>query len=131
MKTLTFIIAAAAIGGVAYYLGKKNNTKRFWTSNVKTIDGTLDFEDVVGYFKSKELDKGRDVPFIAKDGAFKQFLKKTHKRFPEGKDGYITIVIGVYDESTDTIKHAQILYVKQLDDKTKEVFGNEELVVLS
>lgn len=131
MKTLAFIIGAAAIGGVAYYIWKKNNTERFWINNVKTIDGTLDFEDVVGYFKSKDLIQGRDVPFISKDGDFKQFLKKTHKRFPEGKDGYITIVIGVYDESSDTIKHAQILYVKNLDDKTKEVLGNDEFVVLS
>jgi len=131
MKTLAFIIGAAAIGGAAYYIWKKNNTERFWTNNVKTIDGTLDFGDVVGYFKSKKLDKGRDVPFISKDGDFNQFLKKTHKRFPEGKEGYITLVLGVYDESTAAIKYAQILYVKQLDDKTKDVFGNDELVILS
>ena len=131
MKTLAFIIGAAAIGGVAYYFWKKNNAERFWTNNVKTIDGTLNFDDIVGYFKSKDLVQGRDIPFMSKDGASEQFFKKTHKKFPEGKDGYITLVLGVYDESVDNIKYAQILYVKHLDEKTKEIFGEEELVVLS
>lgn len=131
MKTITIILGLAAIGGAAYYIYKKKSNDQFPTSNVKVIDGTLDFNDVLAYFKSKNLKKGTDVPFIARDGAMEQFVKKTHKKFPEGKDGYITIVIGVYNEVDDQVTYGQILYVKELDDRTKEVLGNEELVVLS
>ncbi|MBQ7711315.1 MAG: hypothetical protein IJT39_05750 [Bacteroidales bacterium] len=131
MKTITIILGIAAIGGAAYYSYKKKSVGQFLTSNVKVIDGTLDFNDVVAYFKSKNLKKGSDVPFIARDGAMGQFVKKTHKRFPEGKVGYLTIVLGVYNEVDEKVTHGQILYVKELDERIKEVFGNEELIVLS
>lgn len=131
MKTITIIFGIAAIGGAAYYFYKKKSVGQFLTSNVKVIDGTLDFNDVVAYFKSKNLKKGSDVPFIARDGAMGQFVKKTHKRFPEGKVGYLTIVLGVYNEVDEKVTHGQILYVKELDERIKEVFGNEELIVLS
>lgn len=131
MKTITIIFGIAAIGGAAYYIYKKKSVGQFLTSNVKVIDGTLDFNDVVAYFKSKNLKKGSDVPFIARDGAMGQFVKKTHKRFPEGKVGYLTIVLGVYNEVDEKVTHGQILYVKELDERIKEVFGNEELIVLS
>lgn len=91
----------------------------------------MDFNDVVSYFKSLNLKKEVDIPFIARDGIMGQFVKKTHKRFPMGKGGYTTIVIGVYNESLDKITNGKILYVKQLDEQTKSVFGNEECVVLS
>lgn len=131
MKTITVILGIAAIGGVAYYLYKKKAVEQFWTNDVKVIDGTLDFNDVVSYFKSLNLKKEVDIPFIARDGILGQFVKKTHKRFPMGKDGYITIVIGSYNDSLNKITNAKILHVKQLDEQTKSVFGNEELVVLS
>ncbi len=131
MKTITIILGIAAIGGAAYYINKKKSVGQFLTSNVKVIDGTLDFNDVVAYFKSKNLKKGSDVPFIARDGAMGQFVKKTHKRFPKGKVGYLTIVLGVYNEIDEKVTHGQILYVKELDERIKEVFGNEELIVLS
>lgn len=131
MKTITVILGIAAIGGVAYYLYKKKAVEQFWTNDVKVIDGTLDFNDVVSYFKSLNLKKEVDIPFVARDGIMCQFVKKTHKRFPKGKGGYTTIVIGVYNESLDKITNGKILYVKQLDEQTKSVFGNEECVVLS
>lgn len=131
MKTITVILGLAAIAGAAYYIYKKKSSDQFLISDVKVIDGTLDFNDVLAYFKSKNLKQGTDVPFIARDGAMRMFVKKTHKKFPEGKDGYITIIIGVYNEVSDTITHGQILYVKELDEHTKNVLGNEEFVVLS
>lgn len=80
MKTITFIIGAVTLGGVAYYLYKRKTKKDFWTlfepSNIKVIDGTLDFNDVIAYFKSKNLKQGSDIPFIAQDGPSGQFAKK-------------------------------------------------------
>ena len=41
-----------------------------------------------------------------------------------------SILEGIYDESTDSITDAREIKYKDLDKKTKEVLGNEPLVVL-
>ena len=129
MKTV-IRIGCVALVGCAGYLYYRKNKKNLIPFETKTVDGILNFSDVLGYFKSKNLIQGKDIPFIAQNDISGAFSKKAHNPFPGPKTGYKTIVLGVYNEKASTISHCQVLYVKELDEKTKEVLGNEDLVVL-
>ena len=91
----------------------------------KIVDGILNFtKHVVGWFKSLNLLPGQDVPFVANKEQFKAALKSAPV-----KD--VGIFKGVYNEVTDEITHAEYIEADSLDKQTREVLGNEELVVLS
>lgn len=93
--------------------------------SVKTIDGTINFADVVGWFKSLKLDKEKDIPFVGNANAFKDMLQN----FEQKKS--VALFIGVFDEKSDKIIHSQIIEADDFDQKTCEVLGSEDLVVLS
>lgn len=93
--------------------------------SVKTIDGTINFADVVGWFKSLKLDKEKDIPFVGNANAFKDMLQN----FEQKKS--VALFIGVFDEKFDKIIHSQIIEADDFDQKTREVLGSEDLVVLS
>ena len=93
--------------------------------SVKTIDGTINFADVVGWFKSLKLDKEKDIPFVGNANAFKDMLQN----FEQKKN--VALFIGVFDEKSDKIIHSQIIEADDFDQKTREVLGSEDLVVLS
>ena len=89
------------------------------------IRGILNFfTEVVDWFRSLSLDKEKDTPFIADAEQFKDMLKTAPKK-------NVGIFEGVYDEEADEIVHQRYLEADELDAKTKEVLGNEPLVVLS
>ncbi len=88
------------------------------------IRGVLNFfKEVVGWFKSLALDKNKHVPFVADAAQFKDMLKTA----PEKNVG---IFEGVYDEVDDEIVNNRYLEADEVDQKTKEVLGDEPLVVL-
>lgn len=90
----------------------------------KVIRGILNFaREVVGWFRSLTLDKDKDTPFIANAEQFKEMLKTA----PTKKVG---IFEGVYNEESDEITYNRYLDADEIDNKTKEVLGNEPLVVL-
>lgn len=93
--------------------------------SVKTIDGTINFADVVGWFKSLKLDKEKDIPFVGNANAFKDMLQN----FEQKKS--VALFIGVFDEKSDKIIHSQIIEADDFDQKTREVLGSEDLVILS
>lgn len=98
-----------------------------WLTNIvrKVIRGILKFAtEVVNWFKSLSLDKDKHTPFIADAEQFKDMLKTAPK-----KD--VGIFEGVYDEEADEIVANRYLEADEVDQKTKEVLGNEPLVVLS
>lgn len=64
------------------------------------------------------------TPFIANASEFKEMLKTAPK-----KD--VGIFEGVYNEETDEITANRYLDADEVDQKTKNVLGNESLVVLS
>lgn len=130
MKTLGIIIVILGLCGLGYYYLKKRKAHGF-SYETKIIDGTLNFADIVAHFKSLNLEKGKDTPFIARNGKFGQFKEKTHRQFPEQKEGYVSVIAAVYDEKSDSLNNALVLYAKQLDDETEKAFGDSELVVLS
>jgi hypothetical protein len=103
---------------------KKLFNKEQITPPVKTIDGSVNFMEVVNYFKSLKLDKEKHIPFVAKAEAFKEILKFEPKK-------QVALFIGVFDEEATEIIHSQIIEADELDAKTREVLGNEDLVVLS
>ena len=89
------------------------------------IDGILDFfNDVVDWFKKKFLQKGRHIPFIGDKNKIKDMLKQAPV-----KD--VGLFKGIYDQQTDEITDMAVVEADELDAKTKEVLGNEPLVILS
>ena len=91
----------------------------------KVINGILNFaKEVVDWFKSLRLNPQEDTPFIANASEFKEMLKTAPK-----KD--VGIFEGVYNEETDEITANRYLDADEVDQKTKNVLGNESLVVLS
>lgn len=93
---------------------------------VRIINGCINFvRNVIGWFKSLPIKQGRDVPFIA--NANKQEFKALLKKAPT-KD--VGIFQGVYNEVSDEITYNEYLDADAVDQQTKNVLGNEELVVL-
>lgn len=91
---------------------------------VKTIEGKVNFQDIVAWFKSLPLDKNKHVPFIAKADLFKDMLNYKPKK-------NATLFIGVFDEEKNEIIHAQIIEADSFDEQTRETLGNEAIVVLN
>ncbi|WP_031535710.1 MULTISPECIES: hypothetical protein [unclassified Bacteroides] len=89
------------------------------------IDGILNFfNDVVDWFKKKFLQKGRHIPFIGDKNKIKDMLKTAPV-----KD--VGLFKGIYDQQTDEITDMAVVEADELDAQTKEVLGNDALVVLS
>lgn len=89
------------------------------------INGILNFaKEVVGWFKSLRLNPQEDTPFIADASEFKEMLKAAPKK-------NVGIFEGVYNEETDEITANRYLDADEVDQKTKDVLGNESLVVLN
>jgi ribosomal protein L30/L7E len=89
------------------------------------INGIFNFlAHCVNWFKSLRLDKNRHVPFVANGEQFKDMLKTAPKK-------NVGIFQGVFDEATEEIVANQFIEADALDPKTREVLGNEDLVVLS
>ena len=89
------------------------------------INGIFNFlAHCVNWFKSLKLDKNRHVPFVANGNQFKEMLQKAPTK-------NVGIFEGVYDEATDEIIENRFIEADALDPKTREVLGDEDLVVLS
>lgn len=90
----------------------------------KVIRGILNFaREVVGWFRSLTLDPQKDTPFIADATKFKDMLKTAPTK-------NVGIFEGVYNEEADEITENRYLDADEVDNRTKQVLGNESLVVL-
>lgn len=145
---LTFGIGALVGAGALYYAYKKgafkqNRPKKAIEGlSVKVIEGTLSFNDVVGWFKSQNLKKEEDTPFIAlfdkcretifgeQLGANWDFTIPPLSEVVLHEDKKAKIFLGVYNEEKDEIIPSLLILADAFDEKTTEVFGNESLVVL-
>lgn len=89
------------------------------------IRGILNFAaNVVGWFKKiYNLDQQVDTPFIADANQFKEMLNTAPTK-------NVGIFQGVYNEEEDEITHNQYIEADGLDEQTRNVLGNEPLVVL-
>lgn len=89
------------------------------------VSGILNFAaHIVGWFKSLNLEKEKDIPFIADPEKFKEILKTAPVK-------NVGIFEGVYDEQNDEIVSNRLIDADELDDKTLQVLGDDSLVVLS
>lgn len=94
---------------------------------IKFINGILNFaKNVLGFFRGLKLKQGRDVPFLANANSpeFKAMLKQAPKKS-------VGIFQGTFNEETDEIDHYEYVQADSLDEQTRNVMGDEKLVVLS
>lgn len=101
----------------------------------KVINGILDFaRDLVAWYHRRVLKKGKDIPFLLKGDSFKELIKNAPVKdvgiFSKEQKN-VSVMSGIYNEEIDEITDNQIIEADSLDAKTREVLGNEELVVLS
>lgn len=76
------------------------------------------------WFLNLPLIKGRHIPFLTKKNEIKEMIKNAPVR-------NIGIFEGVYDEQTDEITEARYIAADEMDEDTRKVLGNEDLVVLN
>lgn len=129
MEKLLGLVALCAIGTFAVYVYLRKKSSRFKVINIETINTTLTLDDVVAFFKTLPIKKDVDIPFAA-NGSSEEFRKMLHIEYPQDKEGYHTIFIGVYNES-ENIKYHKLIYTKAVDEKLNEMFGTEKLIVLT
>ncbi len=82
-------------------------------------------QDVLEWFKVKDLNPRKDTPFIMKAD---DNMKKMLGQAPTRKVGLFK---GVYDKTDDTIQYHEVESERGVDQKTKEVLGGEKIVLLS
>ncbi len=97
---------------------------------ISVIDGPCNFNDFLAWFKAKNLDPQEHTPFIMK------ITPETAKKLsiPDLSIPDFTkpvgIMLGIYCKSDDTIQF-QAIQCDSLDQQTKDVLGNETIVLLS
>ena len=151
MSTLLIVGAATiAVGAGVVFSGykkgffknKSKSVKQIHNLEIKKIEGTLSFSDVVGWFKKLSLDSQKDTPFVALADKFEEMFTsyfKTENMIVYPPLPNVTfngpnnkrLLLGVYDEKTDEITKYLLIIADAFDEKTLEVLGNEPLVVLS
>lgn len=128
-NTILVTAAIIAAAGAAYIIARNRRMPKVYTlDNIKeeTIEGTITLDDIVGLFKQQSLNPKEDTPFIAKGD-----LRKFFSNVKIDKEGYKTILVGTYRNKKEECNPLILIHAKDFDDKIVEVFGNENLVVLS
>lgn len=125
MSNTLIIIGGIVLVGVAYYSYKRKKSKRAIskeevinelasTLNPENVD-KLSLSDVINYFKTLQLRKGIDTPFIA----------------IAIKNGVKSYVLATYKEESNEIENGRLVSPKTIDDELIRVMGNETFVILS
>ena len=127
-------VAAVVVGGIAY-LVLRNKTvpksikdkideslKKKIVSSSENVE-ELRMADIVSFFKSKNLVKDRDIPFVATVAGFSKVVS-----LPNKENGYI---LGIYNAAKDDLTEIKLIYAKTVDEKFKSTIGNEQLIVLT
>lgn len=103
----------------------KGASHAFWNAVKRLVAAIVNFfTHVLKYFKGLFLQQHRHKPFIADLSKLKAEIKDA----PVKNCG---IFQGVYDEQTDDIIHTQVVEASSLDAETRNILGNDKLVVLS
>ena len=117
-----FFAFAAVAAGVVYYLYNRSGKKRINLLDIpkETIEGDITMEDIIGIFKSQNLEKGKEIPFVAQNTT-EIFNFKIDSEGILQKDGYQTLFIGVFKEDIDSLSFSKIIFAKGFDDKLLDV----------
>lgn len=131
MTGYSYIIGAGVVAAIGYCLWRMIQNRQNFLDSVPedVVEGTLHKEDIINYFKSQQIVKGEDIPFLA-DGDCDEFRKMLHAPYPKKKEGYQTFFIGVYNEKNDNINFARLIHVRDVEQAVKVLLGGEHLVVL-
>lgn len=101
----------------------------------KVINGILNFaRDIVAWYRRRGLKQGEDIPFILRAESFKELIKNAPVKdvgIFSNEQKNVCVMSGIYNEETDEITDNQIIEADSLDAKTREVLGNEEIVILN
>lgn len=98
----------------------------------KAVVGVLPFNDIVGWFQTQTEIKDSDTLILANAHALNhQVQGKKIILDLKPTEGKSSLLLGVYEESTNTFKHSILIEADALDEKTKEVLGDDSLVVLT
>lgn len=127
----SYIIGAGVVAAIGYCLWRMIQNRQNFLDSVPedVVEGTLHKEDIINYFKSQQIVKGEDIPFLA-DGDCDEFRKMLHAPYPKKKEGYQTFFIGVYNEKNDNINFARLIHARDVEQAVKVLLGGEHLVVL-
>lgn len=131
MTGYSYIIGAGVVAAIGYCLWRMVQNRQNFLDSVPedVVEGTLHKEDIINYFKSQQIVKGEDIPFLA-DGDCDEFRKMLHAPYPKKKEGYQTFFIGVYNEKNDNINFARLIHARDVEQAVKVLLGGEHLVVL-
>lgn len=131
MNGYSVVIGVGIVAAIGYCIWRMSENKKTVASiQEDVIDGTLKMEDVKNYFKSQQLVQGQDIPFMA-NGDCAEFKKILNRSFPQKKEGYHTLFIGVYNSQKNELRFARIIHARIIDESIVQVLGDEHLVVLS
>ena len=131
MTGYSYIIGAGVIAAIGYCLWRMIQNRQNFLNSVPedVVEGTLYKEDIINYFKSQQIVKGEDIPFLA-DGDCDEFRKMLHAPYPKKKEGYHTFFIGVYNEKNDSINFSRLIHARNVEQAVINLLGGEHLVVL-
>ena len=128
MNQSIIIIAALGVAGVCYGLYVRSKKTKEITKLVLTPENVAQIEmsDIVGYFKSLNLLKGEDKPFVAQGKKVLELVDLSES-VPENKT---ILLLGVYGRG-DEIKGLKALCCDNLGNSVKNVLGSDSLIVLA
>lgn len=124
---LSIVVVAIAVALILKFRKKSKNGQEEIEYSTSVVDDVLRMSDVVAYFKSLSLNQDLHTPFLALELDVLQYIISKEDFH---KDGYKTIVLGVYEETLDRLKYTRVVYCKDFDEKLKETMGEDKLVVL-
>lgn len=141
MKAITWIIVGVAIIGLGYYAYQKTKKgKNILDKVTKAIKKDTNFstetceilkkDDVVAYFKSLSLIKGRHIPFVARANKFSQSPLTIDVPI-DVPYGEYNVLLGVYDESSHKLSTLKAIVAQKWDSEFATMIGKEDLIVLS
>lgn len=139
MNTILSIVGCGVLlGGAIFYLVYRNRKLKAYEIRLsgverQSIEGTLSMKDVVGWFGTRSgLDKGKDIPFVAKLKEQKMQIKDVTLVVEEGlMPNKQALLLGVYNEELNVIEHSVIVETDAWEEEAEKLFSESDLVVLS
>lgn len=124
MASTGLIITAVAIGSAYFFY--RYGKKSLPTEEVEEL-GT---SDVAAFFKSMNLRKGIDVPFIATKDFFAN-ERSLARMIPNTQTFYETLVLGVMNKESNETTLFKVIFAKTVDPSIAQPLKEKGIVVLS
>ena len=117
-KVIVSLATAVVAAAIAYAIKKMLEVNSIIPQSAVKHKDELTLEDLVMYFKQLSLDKALDTPFVSKD------LLKYGVELPEPpKNGENVLLVGVFEEQRNVLKHYLLVYSKKYDEALQNVLA--------